>query len=126
MANKNKAQSTREESWWVTLATQRGLSAWRLSEGGMYDGGDVVIVDAQGDHWVVEVKASERESLHPLLHKTRAKLETADLPFVPYDGVVAHKRLVPVEDGLRRVKVGEARVVAMTPEAFLALLGGTV
>ena len=124
MANKNKAQGTAEETGRVNKAKAWGLRSWRLPEGGQRDAGDLVIVDAQGDHWVVESKARANLNPHLALAKAKEKVAQADLPFVPFGTVVVHKRLVD-RGGKRRVPTGLRRVVVMDEDDFLTLLGGT-
>ena len=119
--SKPKAQGTAWESWLVGDLRFHGLDAWRLAEGGSADAGDIAAVDRDGDHIIIEAKATERLNATRALAKAKAKTAQADLPFVPWATVLAWKRIVK-GDGPNRVADGERRVVVMDWETFLELI----
>jgi hypothetical protein len=118
--NKPKAQGTAFETQIVNRAHARGLQAWRLAEGGQRDAGDVVLVDSDGDHWVIEAKHRENLSAHQALHKAQAKADKADLPFVAYTTALIWKRSTSRGQGQRRTP--EGTIVILGLEDFLGLL----
>lgn len=117
--NRPRKQGTAWESAFVASATDHGLQARRLPEGGSADEGDVELVDHDGDRWVIECRHRERMNIHRALAKARAKA---------FGGLaaVAWKRTVAKAGNTRRSADGEPVIVALTLDAFLELASGVV
>ena len=132
-----KDQGTRLETAIVERCKAAGLTARRLAEGGVRDGGDIEVwTNAQGpwgsqvgghrevDCLVIEAKARQQGNVTRWLAKAKKKAANADLPFIPAGVVVWWKRVVPRKGAAVRVADGEREVVVMDVETFLMLLGG--
>jgi hypothetical protein len=119
-----KDQGTRWETEVVDKVEAAGFLAWRLAEGGSGDPGDVAMVVASGDTWVLECKHRQNLPIHEALHKAQGKAAKADLPFMADGVAVVWKRTLPNPDGGRRIPQGVVVVLGM--DDFLRLLGGTL
>ncbi len=105
-----KDQGTRFESQLVRLATDYGLEAERLAEGGQNDLGDLRI-----EGWIIEAKHRANLNIHDALRKALKKSGNRRT-------VVAWKRLVRRGGNTRRAPAGEPVIVAMALGTFLDLL----
>ncbi len=124
MSNPQKSQGTSNESDIVDWANKhpRVRAAWRLSEGGSKDPGDVAIETWEGDVYVVEAKHRERLNIHKALAKHLGKVERATLPVVPAGAALQWKRTVLKEGNVRRSADGLPEVFVLTPDEYLDLI----
>jgi len=111
MSNPRKAEGTDWEQAIIHDALAKGLQAWPLARRGPSDPGDLVVVDKNGDHWVVEARQRQQMGVHRELAKAKEQTARADLPFVPYSTVIAWKRLEKKGGNERRTAVGRPVVV---------------
>lgn len=116
---RQKQQGTAWETELVARARAAGLTAHRLAEGGSSDLGDVLLETPDGDHYVLEAKATERLALPETLAKAEAKVAKGDPPW-PIAGVaVAWKRYKRNTGAVRR---SADVLVALRLEEYLELI----
>ena len=122
MSNRAKSDGTEWESHLVSMAHARGWKAWRISEGGQYDYGDVAIELPSGRTIVLEAKRRTQLNIHATNDKASAKVAD-NLERIPHEVTAvgtAWKRLVD-RGGKRRVQAGKP-IVAFDLDTTFALL----
>lgn len=117
MRTRPKDLGTRHETRVVRACQDAGLIAERLAEAGVNDLGDVRIICANDQTWILECKDRQNLPIHKALDKALRKSMT------PRTAVV-WRRMVRREGNTNRTQEGPV-VVALTLEAFIELLGGT-
>ena len=113
MSNRSKQQGTAWESAIVRRFTDEGINAWRLSEGGQYDLGDVML-DEYGI--VIECKDTTQLNLHQAVAKANRKAARRG-----HIAAGAWKRKKRQNGNQRRTQVGPP-IVAMLLDDYLLLL----
>ena len=120
--SKSKAQGTAFETSLVNILNRRNIPAERIAEQGGNDPGDIHLIDATGDHWILEAKHREKLPIHSALHKAQTKVRNADLPYVTYGTAVIWKRSTLKDGNTRRTPDGTGIIVAIDLATFIDLL----
>jgi hypothetical protein len=116
MRTRPKTLGTRQETFTVRRAQDRGLIAERLAEGGTADRGDIrILTDSE---WIGEVKDRQQLNLHQALQKAILKAGTPDT-------FIVWRKMTRVNGSERRTQDGPV-LVALTLDRFLELLKETV
>lgn len=85
MGNKNKAKGTRAESAVVKYLKDHGIQAERRTLTGNKDQGDIKVIDASGNAWIIEVKTGKqthnpsRSQLEEWMRQTREEAYNAGM-----------------------------------------------
>ena len=117
--SRQKAQGTAFETWLVEDLKERGWSANRIAEGGIFDIGDVEARDWAGWNWIFEAKARERLNIPREVAKAKAKVGTAATSVLVWKRLAKRKS----ENGPRQPD-GARVIVAMDWDTFTSILGG--
>ena len=118
--NRPKKQGTAFETFLVDRFGDVGCIARRLAEQGTSDVGDIEIIDAGGDTWVIEARHREKMGVHTALEKARKKaLKHGSM----VDVALIWKRSQQQGENTRRTPVAVGTVVVLDLPTFLSLVG---